>query len=55
MKQGKSKRPPTCCSFGSVTEENNGEDLVTDSAANFNQPQQLTEESDEGDREETDA
>ena len=52
---GKCQRPPTCCSFESVMEDNSSEDLVTDSAANFNQEQELAEESDEGDREEGDA
>ena len=36
-------------------EDNSSEDLVTDSAVNFNQEQELAEESDEGDREEGDA
>lgn len=47
---GKWQRLPTCCSFESVIEDNSSEDLVRDSATNFNQEQEL--ESDyEGDRE----
>ena len=53
---GKWQRSQTCCSFESVMEDNFSEDLVTASATNFNQDQELAEESDyEGDGEDTDA
>ena len=52
---GRWHRPPTCCSFDSVMEDNSSENLLgNDSGANFNQEQELAEESDEGDPEEAD-
>ena len=52
---GKWQRPPTCCSFESVMEDNSSEDH-NDSATNLNQEQELAEESDyEGDKEEAEA
>ena len=54
---GKWQRSPTCCSFESAMEDSSSnEELVSDSAVNLNQEQELAIEMDyDGDREEADA